>query len=68
MQPLPKIVTAVDNLPEIQDAVRSNPAIVEAVQMLPAIEHLIISLVAALEPALTDVHELRGSSLPSSSR
>lgn len=54
------IVDAVDNLPEIQEAARSLPAIVEALQMLPAIEHLIVSLVAALEPALTDVHELRG--------
>lgn len=60
IRPLPKIVGAVEDLPEIQDAVRSIPAIVEAVQMLPAIEHLIVSLVAALEPALTDVHELRG--------
>lgn len=59
IQPLPKIVDAVDHLPEIQDAVRSIPALVEAVQMLPAIERLIVSLVAALEPALTDVHELR---------
>ena len=60
IRPLPTIVEAVGNLPDIQDAVRSIPAIVEAVQMLPAIEHLIVSLVVALEPALTDVHELRG--------
>lgn len=49
-----------DNLPEIQEALRSLPAIVEAVQLLPAIENLIVSLVAALEPALSDVHEVRG--------
>ena len=60
IRPLPKIVDAVEGIPDIQDVVRSIPAIVEAVQMLPAIEHLVVSLVAALEPALTDVHELRG--------
>jgi hypothetical protein len=60
IRPLARFVDAVEDLPEIQDAVQSIPAIIEAVQMLPAIEHLIVSLVAALEPALTDVHELRG--------
>jgi hypothetical protein len=60
LRPLPKIVDAADGLPEIQEAVRSLPAIIEAVRMLPAIENLIVSLVAALEPALADVHELRG--------
>jgi hypothetical protein len=60
IRPLAKIVDAVDNLPEIQDAVCSIPALVEAVQMLSAIERLIVTLVAALEPALIDVHEPRG--------
>ena len=60
IRPLPKIVDAADSLPEIQEAVRSLPAIVEALRMLPAIETLLVSLAAALEPALADVHELRG--------
>jgi hypothetical protein len=60
LRPLPKIVAAAESLPEIQEAVRSLPAVIEAVRMLPAIENLVVSLVAAVEPALVDVHELRG--------
>jgi hypothetical protein len=48
------IAEAVRILPDIEDAVRPLTAI------LPAIEGLIISLTAALEPALIDVHQLRG--------
>lgn len=41
------------------DVARNLRAIADAVRILPEIENLIVSLVAALEPALGDVHELR---------
>jgi chromosome segregation ATPase len=60
LRPLPKIVDTAERLPELQDALHSLPTIIEALHRLPAIEDLIVSLAAALQPALTDVHELRG--------
>jgi hypothetical protein len=60
LRPLPKIVDAAENRPELEEAVRSLPAILEAARAVPALEALVISLLATLEPALADVHELRG--------
>jgi hypothetical protein len=59
LRPLSQLVDTADS-PEIHDALHSLPAIFEALHRLPAIENLLVSLAAALEPALGDVHELRG--------
>jgi hypothetical protein len=60
LRPLPRIVDAATDLPALEEAVGSLPAILEAVRAVPALEALVISLLAVLEPALADVHELRG--------
>jgi hypothetical protein len=60
VRPLPALADAADKLPAIQEAISGVPTIVEAVRLLPTIEGLMVSLTAALEPALLDVHELRG--------
>jgi hypothetical protein len=55
LEPLPEAINAIRNVPGIEDAAASLPDLVDAVDRVPTIEALLLSLIAALEPALADV-------------
>lgn len=58
VEPLPVAVNAVRNVPGIDDAAASLPDLVDAVHRVPTIEALLVSLIAAIEPALADVRRV----------
>jgi DNA repair ATPase RecN len=53
--PLPEAINDIRHIPGIDEATASLPDLVDAVHRVPTIEALLVSLIAALEPALTDV-------------
>jgi hypothetical protein len=59
VQPLPAAINDIRNVPGIEDAAASLPDLVDAVHRVPTIEVLLVSLIAAVEPALADVKKLR---------
>jgi chromosome segregation ATPase len=59
VEPLPQAINDIRNIPGIQDAVASLPNLVDAVERVATIEALLLSLIAAVEPALSDVKQLR---------
>jgi hypothetical protein len=59
VEPLPEAINAVRNLPGIDDASAILPDLVDAVHRVPTIEALLVSLIAAIEPTLADVRQLR---------
>jgi hypothetical protein len=59
VEPLPGAIKDIRNVPGIEHAAASLPDIVDAVDRVPTIEALLLSLIAALEPALADVKQLR---------
>jgi hypothetical protein len=59
IEPLPAAINDIRNLPGIDAAAASLPDVVDAVRRVPTIEALLLSLIAALEPTLSDVKQLR---------
>jgi hypothetical protein len=55
VKPVPGALNAIRTLPGVDDAAASLPDLVDAVRRVPTIEGLLVSLIAALEPALADV-------------
>jgi hypothetical protein len=55
VHPLPDAINYIRSVPGIEDAAASVPDLVDAVHIVPTIEALLVSLIAALEPALADV-------------
>lgn len=56
---MPAVVQQIRELPAINQAVQSLPMIVEGIRNLPVIEQAVLALIAALEPALLDLHRVR---------
>jgi hypothetical protein len=59
VEPLPGAINDIRNVPGIEHAAASLPDLFDAVDRVPTIEVLLLSLIAALEPALADVEQLR---------
>jgi hypothetical protein len=59
VQPLPQAIHDIRTVPGIEDVAASLPELLDAIHRVPTIERLLVSLIAAIEPALADVKQLK---------